>query len=316
MKALPVRKVLSIFTFIAILFLANFNAAAQSEFDEPRWAKFENKLEEFTVNFPSARITSVARTSADQTTAKYIAVHNKTFFAVFSDRLAEFSPLEKVKNIIAPQGTLAKDIELGELKAKRYDFRGSDDYEHSIVVVQAPVYHYTFHVMSETRENSMIDDFLGSIKFENKIDAPTSEVKPLASQATAQPAAGATPGDLSSLFKTPPSSGGISSRDPLPEAAVAPPKYSRVDSAVTILFKPRPTMPELARLYMIDGMVKLRVTFEKDSQIGEIRVLNKLPLGLTQNAMSAARDIRFSPALRIGQPYATTRVMEYPFSLN
>lgn len=319
MKALLMRKVLRSFAFIAVLIFtvsaAVSVAVAQSDFDEAKWTKFENKLEEFTVNFPTAKVNGVARSSAEQMSAKYVAAHNKTFFAAFSDRSAAASPFEKVKSIIAPENTLPKEIEIDGLKAKRYEFRGSDDYEHSVVIVQTPLHYYVFHVISETRDNSLIEEFLGSIKFENNIDAAAGEVKPDATQPTPS-APNTASGDLSSAFKTPPSSSGIPPRGSLPEASVAPPKYSRVDSPVTILLKPKPTYPELARLYMIDGMVKLRVTFEKDSQIGEIRVLNKLPLGMTQNAMSAARDIRFSPALRIGQPYATTRVMEYPFSLN
>ena len=97
--------------------------------------------------------------------------------------------------------------------------------------------------------------------------------------------------------------------------AVAPPKYSRVTSDVTILSKPQPAYTELAQKYMISGTVRLRLTLEKDRQVGEITVLSKLPLGLTQSAIRAARGVTFALALRNGEPYTSTKMVEYNFRL-
>jgi hypothetical protein len=40
-----------------------------------------------------------------------------------------------------------------------------------------------------------------------------------------------------------------------------------------------------------------------------------LPYGLTEQAMEAARKMRFEPAMKNGIPYSVTKLVEYPFTL-
>src|SRR5262249_15329690 len=95
----------------------------------------------------------------------------------------------------------------------------------------------------------------------------------------------------------------------------APPKYTRVTSGVAITSKPKPAYTEMARRYDISGTVRLRVTFGKDGKIGEVKALNKLPFGLTMSAIRAARRITFVPAMREGEPYEVSKMVEYNFTI-
>lgn len=313
MNALSISRIFYILVLTAVSFLTVF---AQTDFDDPKWTKFENKFEEFTVNLPNQKPAGgVARTSAEQLVAKYLTTHNKGYYSIFSSRLAEASVFTRLMAIATDRNTVPREIEIDGVIGKRYDFRGLDDYEHSLIAIQTPAHFYVFHVMGESRESLPADEFFGSIKFENKIE-PLSTAAKVEEKTETPAASGETKPDfLSSLKKSPSSDlGGMRAGNPV-EPTVAPPKYTKIESQVTILHRRNPAYTELAREFMINGMVKLRVTFEANSQIGDVRVLNKLPLGLTQNAMSAARDIRFSPALRNGEKYATTRVLEFNFNL-
>jgi len=42
---------------------------------------------------------------------------------------------------------------------------------------------------------------------------------------------------------------------------------------------------------------------------------NDLPNGLTEQAIAAARQIKFVPATRDGQPITVTKIIEYNFSI-
>jgi TonB family protein len=66
------------------------------------------------------------------------------------------------------------------------------------------------------------------------------------------------------------------------------------------------------RLKLLSGKkVVLRVTFGANGQIGAISVISGLPEGLTEEAIEAAKKIKFKPARRGGVPYSVTKPVEY-----
>lgn len=301
--------------FSAILILAAcFAVLAQTDFDEPKWTVFEPVREEFTLSFPSPAIKSIDRDSDDDIEGLYHVVQNKAYFAVFSRDNGYDTMVPLIKEL-ATEAVTPKDIEIDGIKGQRYDFKGSDDYEHSFIAIQAQAHFYVFHAFAETRDNPLIEEFLKSIKLNRQV--AKAEKAPV-------PAAVISSGGRNDILKPSLSAaGGGSSLGAgtgsgiavKPEDAVAPPKYAKVDSGVTILSKPRPGYTDMARRYMVSGTVRLRVTFEKNAQIGSITALAKLPLGLTQKAISAARQIKFSPAVRRGEPYSVVKVVEFSFIL-
>ena len=84
---------------------------------------------------------------------------------------------------------------------------------------------------------------------------------------------------------------------------------------VKILSQPKPPYTDSARQNQVTGVVRLKVTFTANGQIGSISPVSGLPYGLTENAIAAARQIRFEPAKKNGQPVTSTRTVEYSFSI-
>lgn len=91
--------------------------------------------------------------------------------------------------------------------------------------------------------------------------------------------------------------------------------YRSEDSAPVITFKPLATYTEAARQNEYEGTVRLLVEYRADGTIGDIDVLQGQPYGLTDEAKEAARDIKFRPAKRNGEPVTVNKEEVFHFSL-
>jgi TonB family protein len=83
----------------------------------------------------------------------------------------------------------------------------------------------------------------------------------------------------------------------------------------TILYKEKAKYTEEARQKKIQGTVVLNVTFGADGRMGDIEVERGLPHGLSEQAIAAARVIRFEPALKDGKPASVKGRLEFAFNL-
>jgi len=88
-----------------------------------------------------------------------------------------------------------------------------------------------------------------------------------------------------------------------------------VTSKARILQKPEPVYPDSARKFRIEGTVVLRAVFSRNGEVTNLRVVRKLPHGLTQSAIAAARAIRFTPAIKDGKPVSMWMELQYNFNL-
>ena len=82
-----------------------------------------------------------------------------------------------------------------------------------------------------------------------------------------------------------------------------------------ILSKPRANYTDAARQAQVQGKVVLRVTFAANGTIGGISVISGLGNGLTEQAIAAARNIKFEPAKKNGQAVSTVKSIEYTFTI-
>jgi TonB family protein len=82
-----------------------------------------------------------------------------------------------------------------------------------------------------------------------------------------------------------------------------------------IVSKPRANYTDTARQNQVQGTVTLRVTFLANGQIGSISPVSGLPYGLTEQAIAAARSIRFEPQMVNGNPVAVTKQVQYSFTI-
>ena len=87
-----------------------------------------------------------------------------------------------------------------------------------------------------------------------------------------------------------------------------------VDTKARLLKKVEPSYTEDARNNKITGTVILKVIFSKTGEVTNIRVVSGLPYGLTQQAIKAARGIKFTPAMKDGQPVSMWMQLEYNFN--
>ncbi|MEQ1606901.1 MAG: energy transducer TonB [Pyrinomonadaceae bacterium] len=83
-----------------------------------------------------------------------------------------------------------------------------------------------------------------------------------------------------------------------------------------IIEQPRPELPLKHGTLDVQGSVVLRVQFLEFGEIGEIITVKELPAGLTQNAIAAARRIRFEPEKKEGKPVTVYREIQYSYSWN
>jgi TonB family protein len=88
-----------------------------------------------------------------------------------------------------------------------------------------------------------------------------------------------------------------------------------VTSKARILEKPEPQYTEAARKNQITGTVVIKAIFSSSGQVTNIVAVSKLPDGLTEKAIAAARQIRFVPATKDGRPVSMYMQLEYNFNL-
>ena len=100
-----------------------------------------------------------------------------------------------------------------------------------------------------------------------------------------------------------------------PGGNAPPPAAAKVTQPLKILSKQKAQYTDAARQNNVQGTVTLRVTFLASGGIGSISTIKGLPYGLTEQAIAAARAIRFEPEMVGGVPRTTTRPVSFTFNI-
>jgi TonB family protein len=82
-----------------------------------------------------------------------------------------------------------------------------------------------------------------------------------------------------------------------------------------ITSKPKALYTEAGRTNGVEGTVRLKVTLLASGNIGAITPISQLPDGLTEQAVAAARNIKFQPKRVNGVPQSVIVTIEYNFDL-
>ena len=98
-----------------------------------------------------------------------------------------------------------------------------------------------------------------------------------------------------------------------PEVAGFNPK--EVDTRAEITAKPDPTYTREARRMGVQGVVVLKVLLLANGKLDRVRVVRRLPYGLTENAIFAACQIKFKPAIKAGKEVSQWATLEYGFRI-
>ena len=88
-----------------------------------------------------------------------------------------------------------------------------------------------------------------------------------------------------------------------------------VDVKAEITKKPDPVYTREARRLGLQGVVVLKVLLLGDGKLDRVRVVRRLPYGLTENAIRAACEVKFKPAIKAGQPVSQWVTLQYVFRL-
>jgi TonB family protein len=84
---------------------------------------------------------------------------------------------------------------------------------------------------------------------------------------------------------------------------------------VEITFKPKPDYTDEARKLKLEGEVLVRVLFTSAGEVRVLDVVRGLGHGLDETALRAAKQIKFKPAQREGQPVDSTATVHIVFQL-
>jgi TonB family protein len=111
------------------------------------------------------------------------------------------------------------------------------------------------------------------------------------------------------------SSGFASADVPAPPTVRSLPAETVKVLPAEILSKPTPIYTQEARNLKIEGEVLLEVVLEASGKLRVLRVVHGLGHGLDDNAVKAAEQIHFKPAVKDGQPTDSTVVVHIIFQM-
>lgn len=94
-----------------------------------------------------------------------------------------------------------------------------------------------------------------------------------------------------------------------------PPVRAVVTSPYRIISKPKATYTDAARTANVQGNVRLKITLLASGQVGSITPVSRLPHGLTEQAIAAARQIRFEPKKVNGVATSVVVTFDYGFNI-
>ena len=88
-----------------------------------------------------------------------------------------------------------------------------------------------------------------------------------------------------------------------------------VDEKAEITARPDAAYTQDARKMGVQGVVVLKVLLLGNGQLDRVRVVRRLPFGLTENAIRAACEVKFKPAVKAGKEVSQWVTLQYPFRL-
>jgi TonB family protein len=105
--------------------------------------------------------------------------------------------------------------------------------------------------------------------------------------------------------------------EPLPKGADPGRPFwpSEVTNRAVITYKPEPGFTEEARENDVQGNVRLRVVLNVSGEVTNVIVISSLPYGLTEKAIAAAKEIRFTPARHYDRPVSQYLILQYFFDV-
>ena len=89
-----------------------------------------------------------------------------------------------------------------------------------------------------------------------------------------------------------------------------------VDRRAKVTKRSEPQYTEQARRNHTSGFVELLIVLKSSGEIGDIKVVRDLRDGLTEECIRVAREIRFEPAMKDGNPVSQYLKVQYTFMVD
>ena len=245
------------------------------------WDAYTIKHEEFSVDLPTlpAMTSSVTRNRMER--------HLNTLLdgVVYSvDVFVNPEPGQSLEDFIAEQLAnssydlkTARDLTINGIRGKEYSSRDA-----TVQFFAGPRRLYRFAASGSSAANAAVNQFFSSIKFGKPRNATEVEDGP-----------------------------GL----PLELDGERIYRGKEVTTKPRLISKPEPQYTNEALNNRVTGRVILRVLFSKTGDVTNVHVVQGLPHGLSEASIQAARQIRFTPATKDGNPVSMWIQLEYNFNL-
>jgi TonB family protein len=208
-----------------------------------------------------------------------------------------------------PRMPLRREFELGGRLAREYEVQLEKE-GGPVYVLADGARLYVVAALAADRRSAASRRFVDSFGLKT--------ATPAASAAAELPASGLGPGGgagvvapISAGPLPPVNAGGAGT----PGDYEGPFKYAEVTKRAVITYKPAPAYTEDGRKFDVVGVVRLRAVLSKTGEVTNLSVVKYLPHGLTEKAIDAAKQIRFTPAQKDGRLVSQYVVLEYNFNI-
>ena len=312
-----IKEMRSVTLAFAIL-LAFFTVASfpQDGAQSIKWARIEATEDGFSVEAPETfkyeRDKVLGRFNEGR--GEYLS--DGLYLYAFVDRIKDARQYEVVEEFVKAGGQSGSVGNIGGQQITKYEFATGDRYFHTVVFTRSENRSFAFHAVSRTARNPSVARFIKSIRF-----GAEPNVEPVVEEEQKPAPVG---GDLNLDLDTV-SAGtfagtgrgyGSGSGNGSSNSGDGTPSVKKIEIVpVKVLSKQKAQYTNWARFYNISGSVTLRVTFKADNTIGAISIIRSLPFGLTEAAITAAREIKFEAGKANGQPRTTTRPVAFLFNI-
>lgn len=314
MKVFP-----QILILIFVLAFVSFGQVDPSA--EAKWSISEPGGDVFSVETPSAMTVNRMKIDSKRTTLLYAGELERRYFFVAVDYPGPEGFFSVIERLIEEYGN-AEPGPIVEGATSEYQFKGLDNFYHHIIQTRTPAKIYTFHALSSKENDPMVTRFVHSAKIAGKDLLPAPELAAQLRQEAEVPTVDSRSTKSSSATTAQPNSSGSGAGSGNTQTATGPnaakessDNKSNVNSELRLRTKPRPEYTRFARAYFLSGTVVIRATFLLNGTVGNVEVVRGLPFGLSDEAIKAAKAIKFDPAIRRGNAATVIRTIEYSFTL-
>lgn len=269
------------------------------------WKTYTMRGEEISAMFPASPagfITKITNKGQQRVERSYSAYTDGVVYVILSyDKIRRSESIGDIVNdfkehhLFGAKINYERDIKIGSLIGKQYRLQW-DEASGIVQVFLTEKRAYIFEAVNESQSNPSIERFLLSVTINNHSLTNQNIDKDLVS-GSASPA-------------------GLAQPSPKPvEPANSENKASTVTHKAIVVLKPEPGYPDVARRSNVEGTVVLRAVLSSSGEVTDIKPVKGLPGNLTENAIEAARFLRFIPARKNGRVVSMYAQLEYNFKM-